>query len=485
MKLHEIFKGIEYELIKGTMEETIIDITYDSRKAINGTLFLANFGIKEDNSKYIPNAIQNGTKVIVISKNINIPYDITIIKVENTTKALSFLSMNFFNYPQNKLTTIAITGTKGKTTTSFMLKHILECAGHKCGLIGTNGIYINQIHYSTTNTTPSSYDILKYFKEMVENKIKYAIIEVSSQALKYERVAGIIFDYAIFTNISKDHISKYEHPSMEDYIQSKSKLFTQSHHGILNIDDNHYHDMIKNSLVSITTYGYHQNANLRIKKIKLLHKKNFLGIKLITTGLIKNKFKINHPGLFSSYNALAAILISYLLEINIKYIKRALYSFSVPGRVELLKVSKNIDIIIDYAHNGSSTQNILSTIREYYTKRIITIFGCGGNRSKERRYEMGEIAGIYSDFCIITEDNNRYESFDDIATDILIGMHKTNCKYKIISKRKDAIEYAIKNAKKGDVIMLLGKGHENYLEINGKKYPFNERKIIKEILQKK
>ena len=233
MKLNEIFKGIKYELIKGTMEEVVIDITYDSRKAVNGTLFLANYGITEDNSKYIANAIENGAKIIVISSDINVLADVTVIKVDNTTKALAYLSMNLFNYPQNKLTTIAITGTKGKTTTSFMLKKILECAGYKCGLIGTTGIYIDKIKYETNNTTPSSYDILKYLNEMVKKDIHYAIMEVSSQALKYDRVVGFIFDYAIFTNISKDHISEFEHPNMEDYILSKTKLFTQSHHGIL------------------------------------------------------------------------------------------------------------------------------------------------------------------------------------------------------------------------------------------------------------
>ena len=484
MKLKEVFKGIKYELIKGTMTEEIIDITYDSRKVGYGTLFLANYGIREDNSKYILNAIQNGAHVIVVSSNIDIPNDVTIIKVNNTTKALSYISMNFFDNPQNKLTTIAITGTKGKTTTSFMLKKILECAGYKCGLIGTTGIYIDNTKYETDNTTPSSYDTLKYLSKMVQKNIDYAIMEISSQALKYHRTEGIIYDYGIFTNLSKDHINKFEHESMEDYIQSKAQLFTKCYSGILNIDDKYYPDIIQNSISSITTYGYHQNADLRVKKIKLIHKKNFLGIKLTTDGLIKKQFKISQPGIFTSYNALAAILTSYLLDIDPKYSQKALKYFSIPGRIETIKISKYIHLLIDYAHNGFSTQNILSTIRKYNPKRIITIFGCGGNRSKDRRYEMGKIAGTYSDYCIITEDNNRYESFDSIVKDILLGIDETNCPYKIISKRKEAIEYAIMNAKKGDIIMLLGKGHETYLEINGIKYPFDERNIIKEILQK-
>jgi len=482
MKLNQIFKGIEYELIKGTMDEVVKDIAYDSRLVQNGTLFLANFGIKEDNQKYIPIAIKNGAKAIVISKAIDILENITVIKVKSTTKILSKLSMNFFDNPGNKLTTIAITGTKGKTTVSFMIKNILECAGYKCALIGTTGIYIDNIKYPTKNTTPEVYDTIKYMHEAVNKKIDYLIMEVSSQALKYDRVEGIIYDYAIFTNLTKDHIGGFEHDNMEDYINSKAKLFKQCHHGIFNIDDKYYEIMIKGTNATINTYGYSNNANLRTTNMKLLKAKHFFGIELTTDGFIKDKFKISSPGKFSSYNALAAILTCHMLGINISYIKKALNNFSVIGRVEPIHVSDDFNLLIDYAHNGASTKSILSTIREYHPKRIVTVFGCGGNRSKDRRYEMGEMAGKYSDFCIITEDNNRYESFDSIAKDILIGICKTKCKYKIIPKRKEAIKYAIENAKKGDIIMLLGKGHEDYLEIKNKKYPFNERLVIKEIL---
>lgn len=482
MKLNEIFKGIEYKLIKGTMSEEIIDIAYDSRKVKNGTLFLANFGLKEDNQKYIPKAIENGAKTIVISKDMDIPNDITVIKVPSTKKILSRLSMNFFNNPQNKLKTIAITGTKGKTTTSFMIKKIIECAGYKCGLIGTNGIYIGEKKYPIKNTTPESYDTIKYMDEMVNKKMDYLVMEVSSQALKYDRVNDIIFDYGIFTNLTKDHIGEFEHENMEDYICSKAKLFNQCHHGIFNFDDKYYDNMINKTMATIHTYGYSPKADLNATNIKLIKNKRFLGIELTTNGIIKDKFKINSPGKFSSYNAMAAILTCNMLGIDIKYIKKALSIFLVMGRVEPVYVSNNFNLLIDYAHNGASTKSILSTIREYHPKRIVTIFGCGGNRTKDRRYEMGEMAGIYSDYCIITEDNNRYESFDDIVKDILVGINKTNCKHIIIPDRKEAITYAIQNGKKGDIIMLLGKGHEDYKEIKGKRYHFNERIIIKEIL---
>lgn len=482
MKLKELFEGIKYTLIKGDIQTDIKDIVYDSRKAKDGVLFMAIPGSVVDGHDYVKDAIKNGAKVILISKDMEITEDVTVIKVEDTRKILSKLSIRLFRYPQSKLKTIAITGTKGKTTTSFMIKRILEEAGYKCGLIGTTGVYIGDKVYPAKNTTPESYETIRYMDEMVKKKMDFMVMEVSSQALKYDRVNDIIFDFGIFTNLTQDHIGENEHPNMEDYILSKAKLFNQCNHGIFNIDDNHFYDMVQGGDASINTYGYDERADLRVKDIKLLREKGFIGIELTTDGLVKDTFKISSPGKFSSYNAMAAILTAHMLGIDDKYIKKALADFHVKGRVEPVHVSDDFTLLIDYAHNGVSTESILSTIRDYDPGRIVTIFGCGGNRSKDRRYEMGEMAGKYSDFCIITEDNNRYEEFDDIAKDILVGMHKTNCEYIIIPDRKEAIKYAIVNGKKGDIIMLIGKGHEDYKEIKGKRYPFDERVIIKEIL---
>ena len=482
MKLINLFKDIKYTLVKGNMEEEITDIVYDSRKAKPGVLFMAIVGSKADGHDYIEGAIKNGSKVILVSKDVKIDEDVTVIKVENTRKILSKLTMTLFNYPQSKLKTIAITGTKGKTTTSFMIKSILEEAGHKCGLIGTTGIFIGDKMYPAENTTPESYEIIKYMDEMVKDGIHYMVMEVSSQALKYDRVNDIIFDYGVFTNLTRDHIGENEHDSMEDYISSKAKLFSQSNYGVFNIDDEHFYDMVSGGDSTINTFGYDEKADLRAKKMNLIREKGFIGIELEVDGVIKDKFRISTPGKFSSYNAMAAILTCHLIGIDVKYMKKALSNFSVRGRVEPVHVSDDFTLLIDYAHNGVSTESILSTIRDYNPGRIVTIFGCGGNRSKDRRYEMGEMAGKYSDYCIITEDNNRFEEFKDIADDILVGMHKTDCKYTIIPDRKEAIKYAIVNGKKGDIIMLIGKGHEDYKDVKGVKYPFDERVIIKEIL---
>ena len=482
MKLKELFDGIKYKLIKGDIELDIKDIVYDSRKVKDGVLFMAVVGSMVDGHDYISDAIKKGAKCIVISKDIDIKEDVTVIKVKDTRKILSKLSMKLFKYPQSKLKTIAITGTKGKTTTSFMIKKILEVAGYKCGLIGTTGIYIGDKMYPAKNTTPESYETIKYMNEMVKKKMDYMVMEVSSQALKYDRVNDIIFDYGVFTNLTQDHIGPNEHTDMDDYIHSKAKLFNQCNHGIFNIDDEHFYNMVQGGDASINTYGYDERADLRAIDMKLIREKGFIGIELSTDGIVKDTFRISSPGKFSSYNALAAIMVCHMLGIEDKYIKEALSDFHVKGRVEPVHVSDDFTLLIDYAHNGVSTESILTTIRDYDPGRIVTIFGCGGNRSKDRRYEMGEMAGKYSDYCIITEDNNRYEEFDDIANDILIGMKKTKCKYTIIPDRKEAIKHAIVNGKKGDIIMLIGKGHEDYKEIKGKRYPFDERVIIKEIL---
>lgn len=482
MKLINLFKNIKYDLVKGNMDEDITDIIYDSRKAKEGTLFLSIVGSQVDGHDYILDAIKNGVRVVVISKDVNISSDVTVIKVKDTRKILSKLTMTLFNYPQSKLKTIAITGTKGKTTTSFMIKSIIEEAGYKCGLIGTTGVFINDKMYPAKNTTPESYEIIKYMDEMVKGDIHYMVMEVSSQALKYDRVNDIIFDYGVFTNLTRDHIGENEHDSMEDYVSSKAKLFNQSNYGIFNMDDKYFYDMVSGGDATINTFGYDEKADLRAKKMNLIREDGFIGIELETDGVIKDKFKISTPGKFSSYNAMAAILTCHLIGIDVKYMKKALSNFSVRGRVEPVHVSNDFTLLIDYAHNGVSTESILSTIRDYDPGRIVTIFGCGGNRSKDRRYEMGEMAGKYSDYCIITEDNNRFEEFSDIANDILVGISKTDCKYTIIPDRKEAIKYAIQNGKKGDIIMLIGKGHEDYKEIKGVRYPFDERVVIKEIL---
>lgn len=482
MKLKKILNNIEYELIKGSLDTNITDLCYDSRKVTKDCAFICLEGTQVDGHDFIDTAIKKGASTIFIEKDIEVSQPVTVIKLSNTRKDLSLLSINYFDNPASKLTMIGITGTKGKTTTSWMIKNILEEEGKKVGVIGTMGVFIGNNHYETINTTPESYEIQKYLSEMVNQNIEYAVMEVSSQALKVGRVEGMTFDYGIFTNLTKDHIGEGEHENMEDYIYSKSLLFQKSKHGILNIDDKHYQDMTKNNTCDIHTFGKNKEADLIINNIKLLRKEHFIGLELHTKGLIEDTFLVNTPGEFSAYNAISAILTTKLIGCKLESIKKALSKVAVKGRVEIIPVSSKYSVIIDYAHNGISMTNILNTMREYHPKRIVSLFGCGGNRSKTRRYDMGEISGRLSDFTIITEDNSRYEDINDIMNDIEIGLKKANGKYIKIEDRKEAIKYAIENAKEGDIILLLGKGHETYREKNGVREHFDEREVIKEII---
>lgn len=478
MKLIKILSGIKYEVVKGDIEIEVNNISYDSRKVGKEDAFICLVGASVDGHDYIEKAIESGANTIIVQKDVNIDSDVTVIKLEDTRKSLSRLAINYFDNPSSELTTIAITGTKGKTTTSFMIKNILEEDNKKVGVIGTMGVFFGDKHYSTVNTTPESYDIQKYLREMVNDGVKYLVMEVSSQALKVGRVDGMMFDYGVFTNLSEDHIGDNEHKDMEEYIYCKSLLFKMCKNGIFNIDDIHYNEMIKDCTCKVYTFGHNKEANLVIDKVELLRKEHFIGLEMKTSGIVNDVFLVNTPGEFSAYNSACAIVVTTLLGCNIDSIKDALSKVAVRGRVEIVPVSKKYTVIIDYAHNGVSTESILTTMRKYNPKRIVSLFGCGGNRSKDRRYDMGEVSGKYADLSILTEDNSRYEDVNDIINDIEVGIKKTDGKYIKIPDRREAIKYAIDNAEEGDIILILGKGHETYQEKNGERTHFDDREEV-------
>ncbi len=484
MKLNKLLDNIEYEIVKGNLNVNISEICYDSRKVTLGSLFVALVGSSSDGHDYIDMAIEKGASAIVVEKDVIVDNDITIIKVSDTRRILSYLAINYYENPSSKLTIIGITGTKGKTTTASMIKNILEEDGKSVGLIGTLGVFFNDKYYSTVNTTPESLELQKYLREMVDDKVKYVVMEVSSQALKVGRVDGMEFDYSVFTNLTRDHIGENEHSDMDEYIYCKSFLFKMCKRGIFNIDDKYYNDMINNCNCEVYTFGHNKNSNLIIDNVKLLRKEHFIGIEVTTSGLIDDTFLVNTPGEFSAYNSVCAIMVCNYLGCKIESIKNALSKVAVKGRVELVPVSDKYSVIIDYAHNGVSIQNVLETMREYNPKRIVSLFGCGGNRSRERRYDMGEISGRLSDLTIVTEDNSRFEDVEDIMNDIETGLSKTNGEYIKISDRTDAIKYALDNAMEGDIILLLGKGHETYQEKNGTRIHYDEREIIRDIMNK-
>lgn len=483
--LKKLTKRLDYQCIQGNDDIEVTEVTYDSRKVTKGSLFICISGAVYDGHAYAQDVVDKGAKVLVVEKDIEVSGDVTVLKVENTRYAMALIAAAYFNYPAEKLKVIGVTGTKGKTTTTYMVKSILESAGHKVGLVGTIEAIIGSKVIPASNTTPESFVLQKYFKEMVEAGCDCAVMEVSSQGLMLHRVAGLEFEIGIFTNIEPDHIGPNEHASFEEYMACKGLLFKQCKIGIVNMDDKHVQDVIKGHTCTIETFGFSKEADLRAENTKLVSNPGYLGIAYTVTGLMNFDVEIDIPGKFSVYNSLTAIAICRHFNVAIEDIKEALKQAKVKGRIEMVKVSDAFTLMIDYAHNAMSLESLLSTLREYHPKRLVCLFGCGGNRSKLRRYEMGEVSGRLADLTVITSDNPRDEEPQDIIDDIKIGISKTVGKYIEISDRKEAIRYCIEHGEAGDVIVLAGKGHEDYQEIKGKKYPLDERVLIREILEER
>lgn len=478
--LKVLVQKLSYECVQGTIDKQITSLTYDSRKVEPGCIFVCMVGANFDGHDFAVPVAKAGASVIVVSKDIAelAEYDVTVIKVENTRYALAFLSAAYFDHPAEKLKVIGITGTKGKTTTTYLVKSILENAGHKVGLIGTIETIIGEKHTPSNNTTPESFLLQQSFAEMVEAGMEAVVMEVSSQALMLHRSQGFIFDYGIFTNLEPDHIGPNEHESFEDYMACKGLLFKQCRVGIVNGDDEHMTQVIEGHTCEIETFGLSENCMLRAKNIELLNNPGQLGVAFDTEGLTQISVQVPTPGSFSVYNALTAIAICRHFGVSEENVKKALLQASVKGRIEMVKISDDFTMMIDYAHNAMALRSLLTTLKEYKPKRLVCLFGCGGNRSRQRRFEMGEVSGNLADLTIITSDNPRNEEPLDIIADIKTGIEKTKGAYVEIPDRREAIGYAIKNAKPGDVVVLAGKGHENYQEIKGVKYPMDEREII-------
>lgn len=481
MLLKDLLVSTEYVCVRGDTNIKISDIAYDSRKAVKGSLFVCLKGSDFDGHKFIDNALENGARAVVASEIVE-TNGWPLILVPDTRVALAQISAEFFKKPAFELKTIGITGTKGKTTTSCMIRSILQEAGIKSGLIGTLGIVIDDETIKTVNTTPESYDIQKHLRLMVERGCKCAIIEVSSLGLKQHRADGIVFDYGIFTNFSSDHVGKNEHESMEEYLACKSLLFKQCKLGLINIDDENCEGVLSGHTCKVETFGFSESADLIAKNEQLVSQNGYLGVKFDLSGKLNLSVFVNIPGKFSVYNALSAIAVCRHFHVSEKAILDGLSEVKVKGRIETLKVLGNYTLLIDYAHNALSMENVLTTLRAYKPNRLITLFGAGGNRPKIRRYEMGEVSGKLSDLSVLTADNSRDEDVLDIIKDIEEGIKKTDGKYIVIPDRREAIKYCIATAQDGDIIVLAGKGHEDYQEIKGVRHHFDEREIVSEIL---
>ena len=487
MELKRLLVGLENLKLKGDLELDVKGIESNSKNVKEGYLFIAIKGFSVDGHKYISNAIENGAIAVMVEKgcdikSLNIPNNVAIIMAENTREALAICSSNFYGNPSQKFKLIGVTGTKGKTTTTFMIKEILEKAGKNVGLIGTIATYINGKKLKDSDrTTPESLELQQLFNKMVEEKVEYVVMEVSSQSLKLHRVDGCDFDVVLFTNFSEDHISEKEHPDMQDYFNSKIKLFEMCKTGFVNTDDLHgakIPKMFKEN--DIKTYGIDNFANLTAKDITITN--SYVDFKVKITDR-NERIKVGIPGRFSVYNSLAAISVAKKFGISPEIIKEALLEVRVPGRSELVNNKLDLPIMIDYAHSPESLQNILQAVKSYTRGRVISVFGCGGDRDTTKRPIMGEISGRIADLTIITSDNPRTEDPEKIVSQIEEGIKKTKGNYKVIVDRTEAIKEAIKTANKRDIIVLAGKGHEPYQEINGVKHPYDERIIVNELIE--
>ncbi|MCI9531949.1 MAG: UDP-N-acetylmuramoyl-L-alanyl-D-glutamate--2,6-diaminopimelate ligase [Lachnospiraceae bacterium] len=482
-KLGRLLEHLDYTLVQGDMDTEITGLVYDSRKVVKGCLFVCIKGAAADGHAFAAEAARKGAAAIMAQDEVEAPKGLAVVYTADTRYGLALASAAWFGHPAREMKVIGVTGTKGKTTTTYMVKSILEHAGYKVGLIGTNGIAIGSRSTPSHNTTPESYIVQEYFRQMADAGCQCVVMEVSSQGLMMHRTAGFTFDIGIFTNIEPDHIGPNEHSSFEEYLACKGKLFQQCRVGIVNRDDKHWEQVIAGHTCTIETFGFSGQADLRAADARLTQGPGYLGVSYRAQGLMDLEVEVDVPGRFSIYNSLTAIAICRHFQVAPEDIQQSLKAAKVKGRIEMVKVSDAFTLMIDYAHNAMSLESLLATLKEYKPARLVCLFGCGGNRSKMRRYEMGEVSGRLADLTIITSDNPRFEEPQAIIDDIKEGMAKTDGQYVEIIDRKEAIKYAISHGQPGDVVVLAGKGHEDYQEVAGKKYPMDERVLIQEVLE--
>ncbi len=492
-KFADWLSDIQYETVHGDASvPEVREVVFDSRKAVQGTVFNAMRGANVDAHRFIPTVIAQGCQAIVIEEDPaefgleleTVPAEVAIIRVENARASLAALSAARFDHPSREMTVIAITGTKGKTTTAHMIQQILEDAGEKVGCIGTTGVEYCGHHLPTKNTTPESYDLQHYFRMMRDEGCDYVVMEASSQAFKLHRVDAITFDYGIFTNIEPDHIGPNEHADFEEYKYYKSCIFKQSRVGIINLDADYADELLAAAPCKMFTYAIDRAADFMADNIEHVNRPDFVGISFDVSGHTELEIKMDMPGKYNVYNAMAAISVLSLIGIPHRAITSAFRRVHVDGRTQIVFKNDTMSVLVDYAHNEMAMENLLSTLRELQPKRLVVVFGCGGNRAKDRRYGMGKAAAEFADLSILTADNSRDEETTDIIADIKSTLVPAGGHYVEIPDRREAIEYAMTHAEKGDMIAVIGKGHEDYQEVKGVRTHFLDREVILETAAK-
>lgn len=484
MRLLEVVRDCEIVETRGEMNLEISKLQYDSRKVTPGDMFIAVVGFKTDGHNYIAMAIENGASVIVMQEGKLDPdlirNDITVIITKDTRRFMAMAACNFYNHPSRDFKLVGITGTKGKTTTAYMIKSILEKAGRKVGMIGTIANMIGEEALESTRTTPESVDLQRLFREMADKECDVVVMEVSSHALALDRVYGSSFDIGVFTNLTEDHLDFHE--TFDNYLAAKAKLFTMCKEGFVNCDDMYAKKLMDMATCpNMTTYGIDNNPFVSARDIIITN--SYSDFKISMNRTIQ-RIKVGIPGRFTVYNALAAICVTAKLGCGIDAMIEGLEVVKVPGRSEIVPSTKEFVVMVDYAHTPDSLENILKAVKTYTRGRVICVFGCGGDRDTIKRPMMGEIAGKLADYTVITSDNPRSEEPSAIIAQIEEGMKKTKGKYKIVTNRKKAIEHAIRQARRNDLVLIAGKGHETYQEIKGEKIHFDDREVAAAVLKR-
>ena len=473
MKLSQILPSN----ISGYEDFEVLGLTSDSRKVKHGFVFVCINGAVVDGHDFAESAEKNGASLVIAEKDLDLKNQII---VEDTKELFFSMCLKWFGEPLNDMKLIGITGTNGKTSTTYMLKSILEHEGSKCGLIGTIQHLIGDKVLESKNTTPGAYELCELFAKMRDEGCKFVIMEVSSHALEQKRICGVCFDVAMFTNLTRDHLDY--HKTIENYLLAKKKLFSMCKTAVINFDDEAGKRMVEGNNCEVVSYSAESDdATYSAKGIT--YKADGVEFEFVGFGLI-GRIKLSTGGRFTVYNALCAVSCAVSLGVPIMSIAEALRNFEgVKGRAEVVKTDRDFHIIIDYAHTPDGLENIINTFLNVPHGRIVTLFGCGGDRDKTKRPIMGGIASRLSDFVIVTSDNPRTEDPSQIIKDIVVGVKEYKTPYVVIENRKEAIKYAIEHAKKDDIIILAGKGHETYQILNTGTIHLDEREVIRDVLE--